>query len=52
VTAEELIAAIEQLEADGHADMECGVTLVFGGRWTGIKGVSAEDGVVYIESTD
>lgn len=51
MTAEELIAAIEQLVDDGHADMDCGVTLVFGGRWTGIRSVSAEDGVVYIEAT-
>lgn len=51
MTAGELIAAIEQLEADGHADMDCGVTLAIGGRLAGIKGVSAEDGIVYIVAT-
>lgn len=52
MTTEELIAALEQLSEDNEADMSCGVTLSIAGRWTGIKGVTAEDGVVYIESVD
>jgi hypothetical protein len=52
MTTEELIAALEQLVDDGATDMDCGVTLSIAGRWTGIKGVTAEDGIVYIESQD
>lgn len=52
MTTRELIAALEQSVDDGHADMDCGVTLNVAGRWTGVKGVTAEDGVVYIESQD
>ena len=52
MTTYELIAVLEQLSEDGDADMGCDVTLNIAGRWTGIKGVTAEDGVVYIESVD
>ena len=52
MTTEELIAALEQLVDDGETDMDCRVTLNIAGRWTGIKGVTAEDGIVYIESQD
>jgi len=52
MTAEELIAALEQQQADGDLDMDCDVTLVIAGRWTGIKSVTSEDGVAYIESAD
>ena len=52
MTADELIAALEQLQADGDLDMDCAVTLNIAGRWTGIEGVTAEDGIAYIESED
>jgi hypothetical protein len=46
----ELIAAIEEPLDDGTADPGCAVMLDIAGRWTGIKGVTVEDGIVYIES--